>query len=112
MLMKELGIGYGVDTERIKVYLVSMDKDFTGYMLEILKLLRDSGISCDINYTSRTMKAEIKKAEKLDFNIIAFLGEDEFKNGSVTLKNLKDFKQYSINKKEVAEKIFEIAGRI
>ena len=112
MLMKELSIGYGVDTERIKVYLVSMDKDFTGYMLEILKLLRDSGISCDINYTSRTMKAEIKKAEKLDFNIIAFLGEDEFKNGSVTLKNLKDFKQYSINKKEVAEKIFEIAGRI
>jgi len=112
MLMKELGIGYGIDTEKIKVYIVSMDNDFAGYMLEVLKLLRDSGISCDINYTSRSMKAEIKKAEKLDFNIIAFLGEDEFKNQSVTLKNLKDFKQYNIRKKEAVEKIFEIAGRI
>ncbi len=112
MLMKELSIGYGIDTERTKVYIVSMDNDLTGYMLEILKLLRDSGINCDINYTSRSMKGEIKKAEKLDFNIIAFLGEDEFKNKSVTLKNLKDFKQYTISKKEVVEKIFEIAGRI
>jgi len=81
-------------------------------MLEILRCLRDSGISCDINYTSRSIKAEIKKAEKLDFDIIAFLGEDELKNDSVTIKNLKDFKQYTVNKKEIARKIFEIAGRI
>jgi len=113
MLMKDLGIDYGPDTNKnIKAYLVSMGYDCKGYMLEILRLLRDSGISCDINYTSRSIKAEIKKAEKLDFDIIAFLGEDEYRNDLVTIKNLKDFKQYTVSKKEIAEKIFEIAGRI
>jgi len=89
-----------------------MNDECRGYMLKILRYLRDSGISCDINYTSRSIKAEIKKAEKLEFDIIAFLGEDELKNNSVTIKDLKDFKQYTVNKKEIAKKIFEIAGRI
>ena len=112
ILMKDLGIDYEVDTKKIRVYLVSMNDECKDYMLEILRCLRDSGISCDINYTSRSIKAEIKKAEKLDFDIIAFLGEDELKNDSVTIKDLKDFKQYTVNKKEIARKIFEIAGRI
>jgi histidyl-tRNA synthetase len=112
MLMKDLGIEYGLDTKNIKAYLVSMGDDYKGYMLEILKLFRDSGISCDINYTSRSIKAEIKKAEKLDFDIIAFLGEDEYKNDSVTIKDLKNFKQYKVSKNEIVGKIFEIAGRM
>ena len=112
MLMKDLGIEYGLDTKNIKAYLVSMGDDYKGYMLEILKLFRDSGISCDINYTSRSIKAEIKKAEKLDFDIIVFLGEDEYKNDSVTIKDLKNFKQYKVSKNEIVGKIFEIAGRM
>jgi len=112
MLMKDLGIDYEEDTKNIKAYLVAIDDVSKGYMLEILKLLRESGIVCDINYTARSIKAEIKKAEKLDFNIIAFIGEDEAKNDSVTIKDLKSFKQYTISKNEIVEKIFEIAGRI
>ncbi|MES0340830.1 MAG: histidine--tRNA ligase [Candidatus Humimicrobiaceae bacterium] len=112
MLMKDLGIEYGPDTKNIKAYLVSMGDDYKGYMLEILKLFRDSGISCDINYTSRSIKAEIKKAEKLDFDIIVFLGEDEYRNNSVTIKDLKNFKQYKVSKNEIVGKIFEIAGRM
>jgi len=112
MLMKDLGIDYGPDTKNIKVYLVSMEDDCRGYMLEILRYLRDSGISCDINYTSRSIKAEIKKAEKLEFDIIVFIGEDERKDDTVTVKDLKDFKQYTVSKKEIVGKIFEIAGRI
>ena len=105
-------VSYCLDTKNIKAYLVSMGDDYKGYMLEILKLFRDSGISCDINYTSRSIKAEIKKAEKLDFDIIAFLGEDEYKNDSVTIKDLKNFKQYKVSKNEIVGKIFEIAGRM
>ncbi len=112
MLMKDLGIDYGPDTKNIKAYLVSMEDDCKGYMLEILRYLRDSGISCDINYTSRSIKAEIKKAEKLEFDIIAFIGGDELKDDTVTVKDLKDFKQYTVSKKEIVGKIFEIAGRI
>jgi len=112
MLMKELDIDYGPDNKNIKVYLVSMDDNCKGYMLEILRLLRNSSINCDINYTYRSIKAEIKKAEKLDFDIIAFLGENEYKSNSVTIKDLKDFKQYTVSKKEIVKKIFEITGRI
>ncbi len=112
MLMKDLGIDYGPDTKNIKAYLVSMEDDCKGYMLEILRYLRDSGISCDINYTSRSIKAEIKKAEKLEFDIIAFIGGDERKDDTVTVKDLKNFKQYTVSKKEIVGKIFEIAGRI
>ena len=54
----------------------------------------------------------IKKAEKLKFDIIAFIGEDERKDDTVTVKDLKDFKQYTVSKKEIVGKIFEIAGRI
>ena len=67
---------------------------------------------CDINYTSRSIKAEIKKAEKLDFDIIAIIGGDEYKNNTVTIKDLKNFKQYTVGKNEIVGKIFEITGRM
>jgi len=71
-------------------------------------MTQEADLLTDLN----SIKAEIKKAEKLEFDIIAFLGEDELKNDSVTIKDLKDFKQYTVSKKEIVRKIFEIAGRI
>lgn len=110
MLMKQLGIKVEKTDGKLRVYLITMDKNCQNYSLDILKYLRELGIICDINFENRSLKTEIKWAEKNRYDFIVIIGENELKSNSLTIKDLKKFKQYKVNWKTQREKIQKIMG--
>jgi len=112
MLMKELGIKYIDDESRAKAYIISIAAAGQSYALDVIKKLRDANIICDIDYTCAGIGAGIKRAGKKDYNIAIIIGDDEIDNNTITIKDLNNFKQYSINKEDLLEKIIEIMGAI
>ncbi len=112
MLMKDLGIKYIAGEDKAKVYIISIADTGSSYTLNILKDLRDGGIICDIDYSGGSIGSGIKRAGKKDFNIAVIIGDDEIKNNTITIKDLKSFKQYNINKEKILEKISEIMGAV
>jgi len=112
MLMKELGIKYIDDESRAKAYIISIAAAGQPYILDVLKKLRDANIICDIDHTGAGIGAGIKRAGKKDYNIAIIIGDDEIENNKITVKDLNNFKQYSINKEDLLEKIIEIMGAI
>lgn len=110
MLMKQLKLLYKKAGDPPGVYLIAMDKKCQLHSLEVLKYLRDSGVVCDINFNSRSLKKEIKWAEKNNYSFIIIVGEDEIKSGKLTLKNIKKFRQYSVDWKNEKEKILKTIG--
>jgi histidyl-tRNA synthetase len=110
MLMKQLGIKFRGKAGKPKVYLTAMDENCWDYSLEVLKYLRDLEVKSDIGFRSRNIKAEIKMAEKADYDFIIIIGEDETRNGSLTIKDIRKFKQYKIDWKSQKEKLNEIIG--
>jgi histidyl-tRNA synthetase len=87
-----------------------MDENCQDYSLNILKYLRDLEVICDISFKNRNLKTEIKWAEKNDYDFVIIIGEDEIKSGSLTIKDIRKFKQYKVNWKTQKEKITEIIG--
>jgi len=55
---------------------------------EFVNKLRSSGIGCEIDYESKSLKAQMRQANKLNAKFVAILGEDELEKGIVALRDM------------------------
>lgn len=75
--------------EKIDLYIVKLDKDLTSELLDLALNFRRKNISVDFDYLNRSVKAQMREANKLNARYVLFLGGEEYKSGSVNLKNMK-----------------------
>ncbi len=73
---------------------------------KLLDSLRKAGISSEIEYDTKSLKAQMRKAEKLGAKFVVIVGEEEFKKGKVILRDMKSHSQKEI---ELTELIAEHA---
>jgi histidyl-tRNA synthetase len=107
VLMKQLNLSIKSEKKEKFIYVIPMEKDFQAFALSIVKFIRDSGYGCEISYEKKGLGSQIKWAEKNGYDFVIIIGEDEFKTGIITLKDLKAFKQHKIDLKNQKNKIFE-----
>ena len=71
----------------VKVFVV----DVTGgsHALGVCDILRAAGIGADRSYGGRSMKAQMKVADRSGARFAAIIGEDEVASGEVTLRDLR-----------------------
>ena len=131
-LVKELGgkdtpaIGFAFGMERLAAALkqlsavscqpsaVNVFVAVTGDALyseafKLLETLRRSGIAGEIDYDSKSLKAQMRKAEKLGARFVVILGDEEFKNNKVVLRNMKNRSQEEVSLSEIAAKLKQIS---
>jgi len=75
----------------------------------LLETLRRSGIAGEIDYDSKSLKAQMRKAEKLGARFVVILGDEEFKNNKVVLRNMKNRSQEEVSLSEIAAKLKQIS---
>jgi histidyl-tRNA synthetase len=88
----------------VKVFVV----DVTGgsHALGVCSTLRNAGIGADRSYGGRSMKAQMKVADRSGAPFAAIIGEDEVANGEVTLRDLRgDTGQQRIALADLAEHV-------
>lgn len=104
--LKEEKIISAEDCSMAKVLVVPLGIGME-YPLEVAKILRENGIKTDVYYGGKSIKQKMKYADKLGIPMAAILGEDEEKEGFVTLKNMKTGEQTKINKDELVKAVLE-----
>lgn len=99
-------IGY-VDKHKnalTEVLVIPMDEEFDFYAIELVNFLRKNGISVDIYLESGKFKKKLTYADKLNIKNVIIIGEEEFKENKLTLKNMEDGSQELLGFEEVLEK--------
>ena len=101
------GISFGVDRllfalmqlDQIKVedqkpiLVCVMDKKYLKNYYEILDLLRNNNINAEIFLdTKKNLGKQLELANKRELSVAVICGENEFKDDTVTIKNLKGVK--------------------
>lgn len=76
--------------ENIKLYIVTIGEDSKKYSLKLINDLRLSGIKCETDFLSRSVKSQMKEANKLNSEYVLVLGEEEIKNNSGKLKKMSE----------------------
>lgn len=71
--------------------------------LQVIKVLREHGISAEIYPNSAKMKKQMGRADALGIPFVAIIGESELADGTVTLKNMTTGEQQSLTIDELVK---------
>ena len=98
-------IGYAIGLERIllalekqslcpdlssaiDLFVAPLGKAAQPVALSLLTNLRQAGVPCDMDYMERSLKAQMKYANKYPARFVAIIGDDEVAQNKVMLKNM------------------------
>ncbi|MEW6026188.1 MAG: histidine--tRNA ligase [Planctomycetota bacterium] len=110
--------GFGMGIERViavldkqikpagpDVYVVITDGGLRKEAFRIIRNLRHHSISADMDYESRSLKAQFRNADRLKARFVAVLGPDELARESVKLKEMATGAEREIKLTSLAEEI-------
>ncbi len=95
------------ESENVDVYLVTMSDKTNQFAMKILDILRKNQIKCDKDYFDRKVKAQFKQADKVKAKYVIIIGEEEMKQNKVSIKNMKNEVQETIEVKELVKELTE-----
>jgi len=79
---------FSVPEQAIDVYLIRIDNELESFISELAGKLRKVNLSVDFDYLQRSVKAQMREANKLNAKYVIFVGGDEYKQGLMNLKNM------------------------
>lgn len=89
----------------VDAYIVALGEAAQAEGFKLLNGLRQQGLSAAMDFAGRSMKAQMKQANKLGAKYSVILGEDEIAEGVVMLRSMEDSSQAKVPMAQVAEKI-------
>lgn len=107
-------VGFGIGLERVvalletrnvdvpvdrfpDVYLIAVGEQASRKLVSLLDAARAAGLSADRDYMGRSLKAQLKAADRSGAKIAAVLGEDELDRRQIQLKILATGEQYAVS---------------
>ena len=94
-----------IGQKALDVYVIHSGGDTLPAAVKLAGELRNNGISCDIDPSGAGFKSQFKKADREKARFCAILGEDEFKSGDVTVKNMATGEQEKCSRAELINRI-------
>lgn len=89
--------------EKIDVYIVLIDKQLLKEAVSTALFLRRKNLSVDFDYLGRSVKAQMREANKFNAGFVVFIGGDEYKMKKYLLKNMSTGEQTSVNADNLEE---------
>ena len=96
LAMKESD-SFPYDMKKPTLYIASMGKEATAKALEIVLSLRNRGIYAECDICARSLKAQMKYADKIGASYTLILGDNELATGKAQLKNMYNSTQKEID---------------
>jgi len=87
------------------VFIVTIGEEAYKKGIEVLWQLRKRGITSDIDYEDRSLKAQMRAADRWGARFVGILGEDELKAGIITLKDMEKGEQSQLGIVNLVEEI-------
>lgn len=116
------GVGFGLGKERLLLLMAQEGNSIKDtnvpdvaisyigdnarkFAIRLIQTLRHQGIAAIIDTMNRNLKGQMKYANKLMTKYSIVIGDDEIKDGVVTLKNMISGEQRKINSSDIAKEI-------
>jgi histidyl-tRNA synthetase len=107
------GVGFGLGVDRTclavqaegielpnatatQVFVIGLGEEANVVAVQLVGNLRTLGLSTDLSFDSRSMKAAMKGADRCGARFAVIIGEDEVAAGTVVIKDLQSGEQASV----------------
>lgn len=85
------------------VYIAPLGENASKKALSLTNTLRQNGISAETDLMNRSLKAQMKYADKIGTKYVVVVGDDELTAGEVTVKNMADGSGEKVRIDNIAE---------
>ncbi|QCR32999.1 histidine--tRNA ligase [Lysinibacillus sp. SGAir0095] len=100
--------GVELDVEdSLDIYLVAMGDEAKLKSAELISSFRAKGISADMDYVDRKMKAQMKSADRLGAKYVLVIGESELEEMCVNVKEMETGNQEKVPFSELVTYVLE-----
>jgi len=104
------GIGFAIGLERLvlmkneqrviaatpQLFIAALGKEAADRAFVLMSQLQVAGVRAEMDYLGKSLKAQMRRANKLNAAFTLILGEDELKSGQAQLKDMSDSRQSTI----------------
>ena len=115
------GVGFAMGMERIiaalesigitaeqfvpepAVFIVSLGEAALKENLLLMQMLRQRDVACEMEVSSRKVKAQMKRADKLGAKQVIIRGDTELENGTFVVKNMEEGTQQELELPELID---------
>jgi histidyl-tRNA synthetase len=83
------------------IYVISISEETKKHGFCLLNLLRKANLSADFDYEGRSLKAQMRTANKLGVKYVVVVGPDELARGDVKIKVMETGEEVVLKQNEV-----------
>lgn len=87
----------------IELYVGILGKEAKAKAYTIVNTLRNAGVVVETDYMDRSVKAQMKYANKIGAKNTVILGADELAQGKATIKNMDNHEEVEVNLDQIAD---------
>ncbi|MDZ7765007.1 MAG: histidine--tRNA ligase [Melioribacteraceae bacterium] len=82
--------------QKLDVYFVRLDKELAKQTYDLSLLFRRKGLNVELDYALRSVKAQMREANKLNARFVLFFGGEEYENDKIRLKNMETSEEQTL----------------
>lgn len=116
------GIGFGLGIERLlmelesqgiqieeppvmDIYIATLGEKASNFAQQLVYKLRSYNVGAETDLMNRSLKAQMKYADKKGFSHTIVLGDDEIENGKAVLKDMKTGEQKDVSLDSIVDRL-------
>lgn len=96
--------------DAVSVYVAAIGAGSYAKAFGITNALRIAGVASDIDFESKSLKAQMRLADKLGVRYVLILGEDEINKGEALLRNMATKEQVAVKLENCVTEIAKIVA--
>ena len=89
------------------IYFIALGQNAKSKVAQMMASIRYSGLICDMDYASGSLKSQFKKADKNNALFTAILGDEELNNNKINVKNNKTDVQETIDIDQLTDYVID-----
>jgi histidyl-tRNA synthetase len=105
IMVLEMQKKFPPENERLDLFIAPLGEKAKSLGLKIVKELREKGLKCDIDFLGRSLKSQLKEADRQKAKKVLIIGEDELKKGKGTLRDMESKEQKEIEFEKLVQKL-------
>ena len=90
---------------KVDVFIATLGKASCEKAFALAGQLRDSGISCDIDFEGRSLKSQMRSADAMGARYVIIIGDDELAKGEAVARNMATKEQAMVKFDDLAREL-------
>ncbi len=85
-----------IKEKNLNLFVAALGDEAKGFAAKLIRDLREKGVACDTDYLGRSLKAQMREANRQKAEKVLIIGEEEMKKGKAVLKHMQSGEQEEI----------------